>query len=439
LLTRVDVRLALYLAGLTAAFTSALLCGLLAYALKESLEEQIARVDDMITAVDHGLPGGGQVASALHPTAPYRVRSADGHELAAGGSWPPLDAMRREVSVRTALFANADEFVLRERTRSDGGIIQAAAPLKHFVRERGELMDRTIIVVLLGFLGSIVLGVMSARRALRPLHDTTAAIRAIDPRRLADRLPLRGNGDDVDALTLATNEVLARLEGAFTRLAAFSADAAHELRTPVNRILNMAEVALTTTDDPTTKDDALAGVRDTADAMRRSIDQLLLLARGEDGGLPLTRDDVDLGAVLIGLGELYAPAAERLDKQLVVAANAAATVRADRELIERAVANLLENGLGHTERGAKIWIGIERRDGTAVVVVEDSGPGIAATDRERIFDRFVRLDDARNPEGAGLGLPIARMIARLHDGDLTVGASPLGGAAFRLVLPVADG
>ncbi|MEO6029746.1 MAG: sensor histidine kinase, partial [Candidatus Binatia bacterium] len=165
----------------------------------------------------------------------------------------------------------------------------------------------------------------------------------------------------------------------------------------------------------------------------------LLLARGEDGGLPLTRDDVDLGAMIAGLGELYAPAAERLDKQLVVAANAAGTVRADRELIERAVATLLENGLVHTEGGAKIWIGIERRDGVAVVVVEDSGPGIAAPDRERIFDRFVRLDDARNPEGAGLGLPIARMVARLHDGDLTVDVSPFGGAAFRLVLPVADG
>ncbi|MEO6029780.1 MAG: histidine kinase dimerization/phospho-acceptor domain-containing protein, partial [Candidatus Binatia bacterium] len=315
LLTRVDVRLALYLAGLTAVFTSALLCGLLAYALKESLEEQVARADDMIVAIDREAPGITHVTTP-HPGVSWRARGADGRELDAGGSWPSPTALRYEVSVWTALFARADEYIVRERHRSDGGVVQVAAPLKHFVRERGELTSRTIIVVLCGFLGSIVLGVVSARRALRPLRDTTAAIRAIDPQRLADRIPLRGNGDDVDALTLATNEGLARLEAAFTRLAAFSADAAHELRTPVNRILNIAEVALTTTDDPTAKDDALAGVRDTADAMRRSIDQLLLLARGEDGGLPLTRDDVDLGAMIAGLGELYAPAAERLDKQL---------------------------------------------------------------------------------------------------------------------------
>ena len=246
MLTRVDVRLALYLAGLTAAFTSALLCGLLAYALKEGLEEQVARADDVVTALD-GQPPGTTHVVALHPRVPYRVRGVDGRELASGGSWPAPSAMRRKIDTWTALFARADEYVGRARTRADGSVIEAAAPLEHFVRERRELTNRTIIVVLFGFLGSIVLGVVSARRALRPLRDTTAAIRAIDPRRLADRLSVRGTGDDVDALTLATNEVLARLEAAFARLAAFSADAAHELRTPVNHILNTAEVALTTT------------------------------------------------------------------------------------------------------------------------------------------------------------------------------------------------
>ena len=110
-------------------------------------------------------------------------------------------------------------------------------------------------------------------------------------------------------------------------------------------------------------------------------------------------------------------------------------MRADRELIERAVANLLENALNHTEPAATIRVGVAAENGTAIVSVEDSGPGVPVADRERVFSRFVRLDDARAPGGAGLGLPIARMVARLHEGDLVVAASALGGAAFRLLLP----
>jgi len=110
-------------------------------------------------------------------------------------------------------------------------------------------------------------------------------------------------------------------------------------------------------------------------------------------------------------------------------------VSADRELVERAIANLLDNALAHTAHGTTIRVGLEADDGAATVVVEDSGAGIGAGDRERIFERFVRLDGARAPGGAGLGLPIARMVARLHGGDVVVTASALGGSAFRLRLP----
>jgi signal transduction histidine kinase len=99
------------------------------------------------------------------------------------------------------------------------------------------------------------------------------------------------------------------------------------------------------------------------------------------------------------------------------------------------VANLLENALGHTDHGATVRVAVAARDGTAIVLVEDSGPGIPVVDRERVFGRFVRLDEARAPGGVGLGLPIARMVARLHGGELAVETSALGGSAFRLVLP----
>lgn len=430
---RVDVRLAFLLAGLTAAFASLLLCGLLAYAVQEAFEEQVAAVDGLAAMVGDEVNRGVDVG-AFHPGAAYRIYDSAGHERVAGGSWPVEDLIRREATLPSAFLARSGEYLIRERRGAAGDLAVVAWPLGHFVRERGELSARAMIVVLFGLLGSIALGIVSARRALRPLRDTTDAIRAIDPRRMAMRIPVRGAFDDVDRLAMATNDVLARLEWAFGRLSAFSSDVAHELRTPVNRMLNTAEVALTTTTNLSAKDDALASICTTAEAMRRTIEQLLLLARGEDGGLHLAQDMVELGAVIAGLYELYAPTAERLEKTLVVA-SAAVAVSADHELVERAVANLLENALVHTPRGATIRIGTDTQSGVAVVVVEDSGPGIPVADRARIFDRFVRLDDARGPGGAGLGLPIARMIARLHGGDLEVGASSLGGASFRLVLP----
>ncbi len=434
-LARVDVRLALVIAGVTAAFTSLLLCGLLAHAVTEALEEQVAAADRVVEMVGRAYRQNVDAGALLSGVAYRVVDDAGGHGI-AGGAWPSDAAIWRTASLRAAFRARDGQYLVRDRQESGGVRVSTAIPLRHFVREREELTTRAAIVVLVGLLGSIGLGMMSARRALQPLRDTTAAIHAIDPRRLGARVPVRGTSDDVDALAVATNEVLARLEWAFGRLSGFSADVAHELRTPVNRVLNTAEVALTTTDDAAAKDDALAGIQTTAESMRRTIEQLLLLAKGEDGRLRVVRDTVDLGALVNDLVELYAPAAERLEKQLVVAPSVMA-LSVDRELVERAVVNLLENAIAHTDRGATIRVGVEARDGGAVVVVEDSGPGIPARDREQVFERFVRLDGARAPGGVGLGLPIARMVARLHDGDLQVGTSALGGAAFRLLLSAA--
>lgn len=422
------------LAGATAAFTSVLLCGLSVHTLQEALEEQGRLVDDLVVVVADAV-GRGVDVGAIHAGAAYRVYDPGGGIRVAGGAWPVEDAIRRDTSVRSALLARRTEYLVRERVEPAGVRITAALPLRRFVRERGELVTRAGIVVLVGLFGSIALGIVSARRALRPLRDTTAAIRAIDPRRLAARVPERGTSDDVDRLAAATNEVLGRLEWAFGRLAGFSADVAHELRTPVNRVLNTAEVALTTTSDPEAKDDALAAIQATAETMRRTIDQLLLLAKGEDGRLRPAREDVDVGTLVGDLVELYAPEAERLGKRLEVLPTPAASARVDRALMERAVVNLLENALAHSVSGATVRVAVAAEDGCWVVSVEDSGPGIPPAERERVFGRFVRLDEARAPGGVGLGLPIARMVARLHGGDLDLGASRLGGAAFRLVLP----
>ncbi len=427
---RIDLRLAVFVAGAAAAVTSLLLCGLLAFAIQESLEEQDRVLADSIAAIAAAESAGTRAPT--HHGSAYRVTDAAGSLLSSGGDWPVSTGRPVRPSLRTALTCSGRDYLVRE-TRLRERTITVATALHRFARERGELVRGAAGVVLLGMAWSLGFGVLATRRALRPVRQMTAAVQAIDPRHLDTRLATRGTPDDVDALAAAINKVLERLEWAFGRLSRFSADVAHELRTPINRILNGAEIALRSRAGEGAKDQALSTVHETAEHMRDTVEQLLLLARGEEGRLSLIRERVDLHALLEGLVALYAPLAERGGRTLTLAGTRV-EAGVDRALVERAVANLLENAIAHTPEGSVIRLGTSVGERGPVVVVEDSGPGIAPADAERVFERFVRLAPSPGREGGGLGLSIARMIARVHGGELRVDRSPLGGAAFVLAL-----
>lgn len=393
---RVDVRLAWFVGGLAALLNALLVAGFAVFAITEELEQEAE----------------GIVAAAL----------ASDDVPAPGG--------RRfeDVSAWTALRADPDDVLVGRVGESE-----VAVPLAHFAEERGELIGLAAAVIAVGTLASIGFGAFAARRALAPVRALEAAVASIAPSRLTARVPERGSGDDVDALAASINAVLGRLEWAFERLAGFSADVAHELRTPINRVLNESQLALLDPSDAR-RVAALASVHESAERMGALVNQLLLLASGEEGRLRPTPERVDLAAALAKLVDLYAPVAEGLGKRMELAADDAHG-HCDRGLVEHALANLIGNAVLHAEAGAKIRV-VAIADADAVRIgVLDSGPGIPAADRERVFERFVRLDPARSEPGSGLGLPIARMIARLHGGDLWADASPLGGVAFWIRLP----
>jgi two-component system heavy metal sensor histidine kinase CusS len=434
-LARVDVRLALVVGGSAAALMATLLAALLAFAVLEALEEKEAelRRDSEVVAAE-------LVARAPDAAVPredaIRVRDAAGRISGSRGSWPGPDARAVEVTLWRALTASGSDYLRRELMLPDGTTLEVVLPLRHFVRERGELFRWGAWILGASLVATIGFGAVAARRSLAPLREATAAVRAIDARHLAARIPLRDTGDDVDALATAINEVLERMEWAFERLSGFSADVAHELRTPVNRLLNRAEVALLDARGASAALDALVSVRDTAEDMRRLIDQLLLLGQGEEGRLPLRLEEADLCELAAGIVDLYTPLAETAGQaiELAIEGTDPVCVRADTALVQRALGNLLENALRHTPRGGTIRVSVGDTSALVRLAVDDSGPGIAPPDRERVFQRFTRLDPARAPGGTGLGLAIARMIARLHGGDLVADVSPLGGASLRLVL-----
>jgi two-component system heavy metal sensor histidine kinase CusS len=422
-LRRVDLRLACLVGGVTALLNALLVAGFAGFAIKEGLEEEAAQL-----GMGSARLAAGRPAASLDDAPRGLVYRVLDPAVAADNAWPPDAAHRwHDDSVWTSLRAGRRDVLVRRV-----GNIEAALPLHHFCRERAELIELAALVTVVGTAASIGFGVFAARRALGPVRAMAAAVGAIEPSNLAARVPDRDTSDDVDVLARSINAVLARVEWSFGRLESFSADVAHELRSPINRVLNQSQLALLDGADASPAA-TLASIHETAEQMAQLVNQLLLLASGEEGRLRLVCERVELGTALASLVELYAPLAESLGKSLELGP-APGAWECDRRLVERALANAIENALVHSEAGAKIRIVVA--PGAAVGVL-DSGPGIPVADRERAFERFVRLDAARHGRGSGLGLAIVRMIARLHGGDCWIESSPLGGAALWMRLPPA--
>ena len=447
-LRRVDVRVATTLASTLAPLIGALVFLFYAFATTEALEEIDLRVRRRVEEVGQILADapGPEAAAALAPLgaalAPegiaFQLRDGVGRILARSGAPADPARLRRfDRGFLTGVLVPGQDFLGYARELPSGLRVEASMALTHFAEERAELARAAWICLASGLAAAALVALLAARRAMSPLRNATASIDRIDASRLDARLPLRGTGDDVDRHASAVNRVLERLESAFLRIRAFSSDVAHELRTPVNRILNLAEVALLGGAEAQASK-ALADVREAADEMSRLVEGLLMLARGEQGQLALSLERLPVAELLSDLERLYAPACEELGIRMETAA-ASGSVRVDRTLLSRALANLLDNAIRFTPRGGSIRVEASPTAGGFSIRVCDSGRGIPAADREVVFERFARLDPARSGPGTGLGLTIARMIARVHRGDLVATDSPLGGACLCLRLPVDAG
>lgn len=287
-------------------------------------------------------------------------------------------------------------------------------------------VDTALTVMLIGF--PLLLGVVAAatwlvtRRALRPVEGIRREMAAITASEdLARRVPEPDTHDEVARLARTTNATLAALESSVERQRRFVADASHELRSPIASLRTQLEVGAA---HPELLD-VPGAVEDTVRLQRLAAD-LLLLARLDAGEGP--------GDKRLDLGEVALREARGRDGVTVEAADVA--VAGSRSQLERVIGNLLDNAQRHARSAIAVTV---RRDGSwAVVEVADDGDGVAEADRERIFERFVRLDEARSRDdgGAGLGLAIARDVAARHGGTLTVRDAPAGGALFELRLPL---
>ncbi|MGB7363042.1 MAG: ATP-binding protein [Rhodococcus sp. (in: high G+C Gram-positive bacteria)] len=319
-----------------------------------------------------------------------------------------------------------------------GGAATVDGPVTVIVGADRDPVEDVVATVaaLLAVVGPIVVALVAvvAYRlvggALSPVESIRSRVDSITNDELSQRISVPGSGDEIARLAVTMNTMLGRLEDGQRVQRRFVSDASHELRSPLSTITTALELAAST---PDLLDDALIAdsLLPEARRMRRLIEDLLILARSDERRLGRADTDVDVDDVLY---------AERLRSEsfsdLTVRANIEPVrVLGDPDALARTVRNLVDNALRHAHSTVVMSCAASGDD--AVVVVEDDGPGIAEADRARVFDRFVRLDEARTRArgGAGLGLAIVADTVSAHGGTVTVGRSTLGGARFEVRIP----
>jgi two-component system OmpR family sensor kinase len=271
-----------------------------------------------------------------------------------------------------------------------------------------------------------------AGRILRPLRDITATARSITDTDLSRRIPQasRRPGDEIGELVDTVNAMLDRVENAVVEQRRFVDDAGHELRTPITIVRGHLE--LLDTSDPEDVATTLALVEDELMRMNRMVSDLLLLAKSDQPEF-LRTENVDVAALTSAIFDKITGLGER-EWRLDHLAEVDAVL--DPQRITQAVVALADNAVRHTDEGGWIALSSENTGATVRFSVADSGPGVSAEDRDRIFERFARGASARRSDGAGLGLSIVRAIAAAHGGRVTLDSEPGRGATFTVEVPV---
>jgi heavy metal sensor kinase len=304
-----------------------------------------------------------------------------------------------------------------------------------------QLLLTIVIAFFVGVVPAILVGGWIAARALEPVDRMITEVREItDGRSLHRRLAMPMARDELSRLAETVNQMMTRLERSFAALRRFTADASHELKTPLTVVRAGVERAITRPDMPP---ETLAPLEETLQEVNRMtelLDSLLTLARADEGRAELHREPVDLREILEEAGETGELLAEhagvgmeiRLPPEPVV-------VSVDRSRLRQLALNLIENAVKYTPRGGHVSVELGSHDGRAVFTVADTGIGIAAGDLPHVFDRFWRADSARTRTseraGTGLGLAICKWIAEAHGGTIDVQSRPGRGTTFTVGLP----
>jgi two-component system heavy metal sensor histidine kinase CusS len=313
-------------------------------------------------------------------------------------------------------------------------IAESTAPADHALRR----LSTVLLAVLPIFIcGGAAGGFWLSRRALSPVNDLINKARSISADNLAERLVARNTNDEIQRLTDTFNEMLGRLEASFARISQFTADASHELRTPTSVIRLAAEKAMRKSRPEAEYREALQQIQAEAEGMGHLIENLLYLARLESGSAADQFAPVNLSeAVREACDEVMALATRKHISLTWHFDDSSVFVCGSLTSLERLAVILLDNAIKYTPEWGAVSVHVQALDGNATLRVADSGGGVPADVKSRIFERFFRADKSRNRDdgGFGLGLAIAKAIAEQHSASIEVGASDLGGSLFSVTM-----
>jgi heavy metal sensor kinase len=320
----------------------------------------------------------------------------------------------------------------------DGTLVQVGRSTE----TRDELLAHYRTVLLVVLLGIVAIGLAGGaaltRWTMQPLRHLAAAVQTIvRTGRMEARVPVAGTADPLDELSVLFNGMLDRIEALIAAMRGSLDNVAHDLRTPMTRLRATAERALQARPDADAYREALADCLEESERVTEMLNTLMDISEAETGVMRLSREPVDLAAALYDAADLFADVAEEKTLSLEVRAEPGAiVVDADRNRLRRALANLVDNAVKYTPAGGRVTCAARREDGRAIVEVQDTGPGIAADDLPRIWDRLYRADRSRSERGLGLGLSLVRAIVRAHGGEVGVVSSPGEGSTFSIRLPL---
>ncbi len=318
-----------------------------------------------------------------------------------------------------------------------GHVIQVAMDRNQDIELLAEYRKHLWVVLAAALVLCAVVSYHIARRGIRPVHVVTDTARRIQPTNLGERIEANGLPAELLVLADTFNAMLDRLEQSFTRLSRFSADIAHELRTPVNNLRGEIEVTLGKPRTPDHYREVLGSNLEECGRLARLIESLLFLARAENPRTQIVKENFDVGVELATVCEFYEATAGEKGVKLVVVVPYRVHVALNRPLFQRAVGNLVANAIAHTPPGGAVTLTASGDDTSTIVEVADTGCGILAAHLPHVFDRFYRADQVRSSStgNVGLGLAIVKSIVELHGGTVQIASEGQRGTRVLMSFP----
>jgi signal transduction histidine kinase len=341
-------------------------------------------------------------------------------------AWPKLNTQRGkwfEFNVMVNGGAGLEQHPIRAAlvTLPDGYRLLIGTDVIERKRLASVMQRVGISALLLLILISAAIAVWMNRRLLKQVQAIAAAGQEIANGDFAKRLPITGSGDELDELATQLNALLERIEQLTLALRFVIDGTAHDLRGPLNRLRLRLEQAL---EKATTGREPIESAIADADVLLRTLEALLRIAQVQSGAANAEMALLSLGKLVTELTELYAPLAEQRGIRMQQLQLDAGMTQGSRQLLAHAVANLLDNAVKYTPAGGRIAVSVRAQDDdqahSVLLTVEDDGPGIPAADRERVLQRFVRLDSAQAEPGSGLGLSLVAAVCRFHHAELSL-------------------